>query len=801
MDNQGQNPNISKKERTKQNTKNALKAAEKGAGAAFGGGSAGIAAVNAAHKAPVIGDALDKTEDKVAGLLAKKKSIGGVANKLGDSGVTDLANKGLDTAGAIGGSGAGVAGNAAQSAGQASNAASSATNNISNGSNASDLISSIGSSSNNQSTSNNGKNKSKKIKIVAIITAGVGGFLILLVPIIALIVIASSVMQPMEAVGNWIKNAGQTIGEGVNRLDHFLRGEGWSNDEEAFVRSIEKKSNYYKSRGVMINDALIMSTLMTKQLYTSEDPTQQNMGEDFENFDEGRADVNTIPYGNMIGDMRKLVEHQVNKVFGLPSNADPTVYESVLNPPWAILNAAANLLNTTVDSLPLNNINASNANYLAYLRFGDYASKEELDREKKSSSTTYPTGNVRLTHYSDVETNHAPLGIGVSPFGRQSENFRVNEKGWWMYKDPSTNLEYLVVATATTECLNTKCDSNRTPQRDWITYYNYTNNIISLTIDGEEYKAMVLDSCGACMQVGSDEPNKIDIYVSEENGITPVIPDGLSASVNGSIPTVNSTGFWVYKEPSNSDKNRIEDYKKGYIYNAYRDAFKDSSGKDLEGQAIADTAEKIIKTIYEVQESYRDYLGTDTADNTPIEQRTTAPNRTNAFYFDQTTGYGIGYEGECAWYATGRAKEFLASINSTETWTDNPNGGEFCNYNDAQKFNTGTIPKAGSIVSWTGGNTMCNGHPCGHVAFVEKVNEDGSFEISEGAIGWGLYGNGTTARSFIKSSPNEKEARKINCQGGQLCFNYRKNTDINFAPGYQLSCFIYLREPKNGGNQ
>lgn len=636
----------------------------------------------------------------------------------------------------------------------------------------------------------------RKILIIGLGAALLMSIIMMLLPVIAI----AGIIEPINSAVESIQTG---TADFFNKLDHFLKGEGWSTDEEAFIRTFQKKSNYYRDKGVTINGALIMSTLMTKQLYIGENPAEQDLGEDYENFDEARADVMSIPYGNMIGDMRKLVEHQVNKVFSLPSNADPSVYETIANPPFALLQNAAILMQTTVDSLT-NNVTLSNENYLAYLRFGTYATKEQLEDEKANFSNVYGDSNVgkkvRLTNFTD--TNAGILG---SPY-TTPEKFREDENGWWWYIDPETNKEYLAVAAPLYTCLvgNTGCSGRFWPKEDEITYYNH-GDIIRLNIEGIVYEAMVVDACGACME--ATEPLKIDIYVNGPyfyDDPSYVNPDGnpnfkdpnsLEASFAGFEVINDKEGFWVYKGPTNEERSKINDYKNGYIYNAYRDAFKDSNGKDLEGEALVNKVENIIETIYNMQEGYSEYNSSFAGDDTPIEQRTTRPNRTNQFYYSsQNAGFAAGYEGECAWYATGRAAEFLASINSTETWTVSPNGGEFCDSSDAQKFNTGTTPKAGSLVSWKSTNPR---NPYGHVAFVEKVNPDGTFDISEAGNSFGLYGS--SASSIVRGN---NAARRENCEGnGTGCINFQTVTNINYGSNYVFDCFIYLREPKNGGNQ
>lgn len=79
----------------------------------------------------------------------------------------------------------------------------------------------------------------------------------------------------------------------------------------------------------------------------------------------------------------------------------------------------------------------------------------------------------------------------------------------------------------------------------------------------------------------------------------------------------------------------------------------------------------------------------------------------------------------------------------------------------------------------------------GHVAFVENVNPDGTFDISEAGISFGLYGE--NARNIVSGN---NAARRENCErNGTGCFNYRTRVTKDLYNDFK--CFIYLKEPKN----
>ena len=113
--------------------------------------------------------------------------------------------------------------------------------------------------------------------------------------------------------------------------------------------------------------------------------------------------------------------------------------------------------------------------------------KEEVKQEVQTQSS-YTT---RMTSYYPEE-GELTTGSGLSP-----ANFEINDKGWYTYQGK------LVVATATTYLAN----------QGWqvgsgVHLRKYYNEL-TLNIDGVDYQAIVLDSCGNCMRT-----DRIDLYVS-----------------------------------------------------------------------------------------------------------------------------------------------------------------------------------------------------------------------------------------------------------------------------------------------
>lgn len=159
-----------------------------------------------------------------------------------------------------------------------------------------------------------------------------------------------------------------------------------------------------------------------------------------------------------------------------------------------------------------------------------------------------------------------------------------------------------------------------------------------------------------------------------------------------------------------------------------------------------------------------------------IRYTSTAPLHSNATDLRNSGFYpNIGrLMGQCVWYAKNRAQEILyysnmpddlkqraiSSIKNTlgngEAWYRNPDGTIFAKSTDVNQ------PRAGAIVSWSGGLSACS-PACGHVAIIESVNADGTVTISEGwkngswnSSSWSTVGYQTVTRSidYIKQHRN-----------------------------------------------
>lgn len=112
----------------------------------------------------------------------------------------------------------------------------------------------------------------------------------------------------------------------------------------------------------------------------------------------------------------------------------------------------------------------------------------------------------RITYeYETRLTSFYPRGNVVSTTtgsGLDVRDFEVNEYGWYTYDGK------LVIATATDYLLNYGWKLN-----EGVRLYTYYDVLI-LNIDGTDYEAIVLDSCGICMTTG-----RIDLFVTDRNAV------------------------------------------------------------------------------------------------------------------------------------------------------------------------------------------------------------------------------------------------------------------------------------------
>ena len=120
---------------------------------------------------------------------------------------------------------------------------------------------------------------------------------------------------------------------------------------------------------------------------------------------------------------------------------------------------------------------------------------KEVRAEENRYTVTYEYETRLTSYYPKKPVSPTGSGLGIEDFG-------VNEFGWYTYKGK------LVVATATSYLLNYGWR-----YQNGVRLYNYYDVLI-LTIDGVDYEAIVLDSCGICMTTG-----RIDLFVVNKDAV------------------------------------------------------------------------------------------------------------------------------------------------------------------------------------------------------------------------------------------------------------------------------------------
>lgn len=120
---------------------------------------------------------------------------------------------------------------------------------------------------------------------------------------------------------------------------------------------------------------------------------------------------------------------------------------------------------------------------------------KEVKAEENRYTITYEYETRLTSYYPKKPVSPTGCGLGIEDFG-------VNEYGWYTYKGK------LVVATATNYLLNYGWRYSND-----VRLYNYYDVLI-LNINGVDYEAIVLDSCGICMTTG-----RIDLFVTGRDAI------------------------------------------------------------------------------------------------------------------------------------------------------------------------------------------------------------------------------------------------------------------------------------------
>lgn len=124
--------------------------------------------------------------------------------------------------------------------------------------------------------------------------------------------------------------------------------------------------------------------------------------------------------------------------------------------------------------------------------------KEQETEETFKEVIQEPTRlDYRMTYYYPGDDTNSG---STTASGKGAKDFQLNNRGWYTYNGK------LVVATASKRLLSWESYKNSTQPT-----YNLYDELI-LTIDGQDYDAIVMDVCGACMK-----DSKIDLFVKDKS--------------------------------------------------------------------------------------------------------------------------------------------------------------------------------------------------------------------------------------------------------------------------------------------
>ena len=139
--------------------------------------------------------------------------------------------------------------------------------------------------------------------------------------------------------------------------------------------------------------------------------------------------------------------------------------------------------------------NVSGVNSLQSSHMLDKYTPKQIIEPVVKKKVVKTNSKYRLTSYYPAESSDC-TGSGYC-----SWDFGVNEKGWYTYKGK------VVLAAATTYL------QKQFGTKEGKTYFKYYDEL-DITIDGVVYKAIILDTCGACYR---DE--RLDLFVKDADSV------------------------------------------------------------------------------------------------------------------------------------------------------------------------------------------------------------------------------------------------------------------------------------------
>lgn len=213
----------------------------------------------------------------------------------------------------------------------------------------------------------------------------------------------------------------------------------------------------------------------------------------------------------------------------------------------------------------------------------------------------------------------------------------------------------------------------------------------------------------------------IEDYYKNIDGAT-----GEFASADKAFKSLN-----VLFQERHSAGDKIEDFM-----NYGEDFWASTSGKSLRNACI---------DLYWEAEAKQDFFGQDDMkisddEITPMafEERTNGDDLYSNPYYNPPFNLfkHNGKEGgNCTWYAWGRFQEAQGFTERDPNLDMNGNAEDWWTYANNHGYETGQAPRPGAIMVWT----YTDGRSAGHVAFVERVDKDGTVHTTESGYRSGYF--------------------------------------------------------------
>lgn len=546
--------------------------------------------------------------------------------------------------------------------------------------------------------------KKLKTKMILILISVIGS---ILYGILMIAVIYTVLMAPIA----WLKDATKGIGDFFASLGHWFIGEGWCPTEEECNNKASTK--YYelldeaikkyndKSTGCLINEDLITSTIFYGQIM-NEKKEETETGNYFNFVDVSEGIGNTSAASRI----KKLVN-----VYFKGTDAE-SEEEGLVDYTSCQVNARSYrqyLINSYIED-----------NYPSMIT--ETRTKEDIADE------ILKMGNISLITRLFSSSIYCP-SIAVE-----------NDDG----SVDSMNLEDYVARVVTNENVWAEGD-----------------NIENMKAQAVAARTYALNATGNCQRSILNSPrvqtvaataNELAIRAAEETNSEVLLKDGKvfstmydalaidhSDSTNYYLKQVNLAipKDWLDSRISKSQYEYYAKYNHGKGLSQWGSRYLQSTGKSYS---------EILKTFYpDADLAKMGGLisgGNYTSNTMPAADKIELAERR-----DYYTSLGIDYIytsksgliSQCPWYAKSRALEIIYYSNMEDDLkvkameslrSTNGNGNRFTSNTDKTIFtqsNDCRAVMAGSLVSWD-----TTDHPYGHVAIVEKVNDDGTILISEG---------------------------------------------------------------------